>query len=158
MAGTHVVSWRNDEMERGLWVMILSFSFKREFGCAIRVFFSISIQHDSIERTAQNISTRTGHHKVKHLMGIMNRPLVTTSVSIIWHHIVINNTWAGFNGKMWGVKSEHRKKQRFSQFSFSPRRRVFLLKFYNRCAEGSRELSPLAQLQAASIFQSIIQC
>jgi hypothetical protein len=41
-----------------------------------------------LNETAENISTSRrakdiGRKKVKHLMGIMNRPLVTTSVSII---------------------------------------------------------------------------
>lgn len=46
----------------------------------------------------------------------MSRPLVTTSVSIIWHHIVINKTWGGFNGKRETKSSTLGKKNCFANF------------------------------------------
>lgn len=81
------------------WVMM--FTFKRRvwpctsIGLTARIQLNVSTPH----KKQRIISTRTLAVKVKHLMGIMNRPLATTSVSIIWHHIGINKTWAGFDGK-----------------------------------------------------------
>lgn len=99
-SGTHVVHRREEDDDESYewWCS----RFKRRVLSVVSssLFPSFLVRFNW---TAQEISphTRTtrGHHKVKHLMGIMNRPLVTTSVSIIWHHIVINKTWAGFDGK-----------------------------------------------------------
>lgn len=121
-----------------------------------RVWFFISpvssrnlVHGSSWTSTAWNIFTRIGHHKVKHLMGIMNRPLATTSVSIIWHHIVINNTWALYNGK----DVEVERKIVMENFSLQE---FLLLMFYNRRVDSLRPSRSLPRCTNFPINNSML--